>query len=133
MVSYLIDTDICIFLLKNKFGIKEKIKEVGIENCFISEITLAELNYGAFRSEQFEKHIKEVGEIDKLFGVVPIYECLTLFGKEKARLKKLGIGIPDFDLLIGITAVNNNMTLVTNNEKHFKRIEGITIENWTKK
>ena len=90
------------------------------------------LIYGAKNSNNYEKHIKEVASIETLFGVVPIYECLKIFGQEKARLKKLGNSIPDFDLLIGATAIHHDMILVTNNEKHMSRIEGIKIENWTK-
>lgn len=130
MDTYLIDTDICIFLLKEKYRLKEKIKSVGIENCYISEITLAELTYGAFKSERFEKHIAEVASVEELFSIVPIFDCLKRFGKEKARLNKLGIQIPDFDILIGVSSVQRNMIMVTNNEKHLSRIEGIRIENW---
>ena len=132
MANYLLDTDICIFLLKDKHNIKQLIKTVGIENCFISEITIAELTYGAFKSENYEKHLKEVANIEELFGVVPIYECLKKFAKEKARLNKSGRRIPDFDLLIGTTALHRGMILVTNNEKHMARLEDIKIENWTK-
>jgi len=57
MKTYLLDTDICIFLLKNKHGIKEKIEKAGIENCFISEITVAELTYVAYHSSDFQKHV----------------------------------------------------------------------------
>lgn len=130
MSRYLIDTDICIFLLKKKYGIKEKIERVGIENCFISEITIAELTYGAFRSERLEKHLKEVKDIEGLFKVIPIVDSIELFGKEKARLRREGTLIPDFDLLIGTTAVSHEMLLVTNNGKHLSRIEGVEIENW---
>lgn len=98
MSNYLIDTDTCIFLLKGKYGVKEKILEVGIENCFVSEITLLELSFGAFKSKRPDQHIKEISAIEELFGVVPVYDCLTLFGKEKARLARMGHLIPDFDL-----------------------------------
>jgi tRNA(fMet)-specific endonuclease VapC len=132
MAQYLLDTDMCIYLLKDKFQIKEKIEAVGIANCFISEITIAELTFGAYNSEQFEKHIKEVAKMELLFDVIPIYDCLTKFGEEKVRLKRIGQLIPDFDLLIGVTSVHHGMTMVSNNEKHLSRIEGIKIENWRK-
>lgn len=132
MDKYLIDTDICIFYLKGKFGLNKKIIEVGIENCFISEITIAELTFGAHKSTQLEKHLAEVKNIRVLFEIVPIYGSIENFGREKARLHKAGIPIPDFDLLIGTTAVANDMVMVTNNTKHMSRIEGIRIENWTK-
>ena len=132
MKGYLIDTDICVFFLKAKFGITEKIKEVGIENCFVSEITIAELIYGAVKSENFDKRIKDVEDVKSLFNVIKISESFEFFGREKVRLQKMGELIPDFDLLIGVSAVSNELTLVTNNVKHLERIEGVNIENWTK-
>jgi tRNA(fMet)-specific endonuclease VapC len=129
-MEYLLDTDICIFFLKGKYGIKDKIIAAGIDNCYISEITVAELKYGAEKSENYSKHSKEVDKMEELFTVVPIYNSLDSFAKEKVRLQKQGNLIPDFDLLIGTTSVHNNMILVTNNEKHLKRIEGVSLENW---
>ncbi|MDX1943103.1 MAG: type II toxin-antitoxin system VapC family toxin [Saprospiraceae bacterium] len=131
MEQYLIDTDICIFFLQGKFGIKDKVKEVGIDNCYISEITIAELTFGAYYSSNFEKHIVEIKQIEDLFQVIPIYDAVPLYGKEKARLKKAGLLIPDFDLLIGTTAIAKNMIMATNNENHLSRIAGVKIENWT--
>ena len=68
--------------------------------------------------------------MNALFDVVPIYNSLELFGQEKARLKKSGKIIPDFDLLIGVAAVQHEMIMVTNNQKHLSRFEGLEIENW---
>ena len=131
-MKYLLDTDICIFFLKGKYNIRAKINSVGVENCFISEITVAELKYGAEKSNNFTKHSKEVEKIEKLFTVIPIYESFDLYAKEKVRLQKEGILIPDFDLLIGVTSIANNLIMVTNNEKHLQRINEIKLENWTK-
>ena len=133
MDQYLIDTDICINFLKGKFGIIDKVKEVGIENCYISEITIAELTFGAYKSTNFQKHILEVKKMEILFEIVPIYGSINKYGEERVRLQKAGNLIPDFDLLIGTTAVTNDLIMVTNNEKHLSRISGIVIENWTKK
>ena len=133
MDQYLIDTDICIYFLKGKFGIKNKIKEVGIENCFISEITIAELTFGAYKSSNFNKHILEVKKMEVLFEIIPIYGILNKYAEERAKLQKNGNSIPDFDLLIGTTAVVNKLIMVTNNEKHLSRISGVRIENWTKR
>lgn len=130
MNKYLLDSDICIYFLKGKYNLKEKIETAGISNCFISEITIAELTYGAYNSTKFEKHIKEVQLIEELFEVLPIYDCLSKFGKEKARLKKSGTLLPDFDLLIGITSIHYNMKMVTNNVRHLARLNGIQIDNW---
>lgn len=123
-------SDICVFLLKDKYGIPQKIRSVGISNCYISEITIAELLYGAYFSNNFDKHIQEVTKIEALFEVIPIYGCLPLFGKEKARLRQLGRLIPDFDLLIATSAIQHNLTLVSNNTVHISRVENINLENW---
>ena len=64
--------------------------------------------------------------------VLPIFHSLDLYAKEKARLRKAGTPVDDFDLLIGVTAVTHGLTMVTNNTDHFKRINGIDLEDWTK-
>jgi len=132
MASYLLDTDICIFFLKDKYKIKEKIQSVGISNCYLSEITLAELIYGAHKSNQLNKHILEAKRFEELFSIISIRQYFNKFGEEKARLSSLGTPIADFDLLIGVTSVQKEMIMVTNNEKHYKRIKDIQIESWTK-
>jgi len=131
-MKYLLDTDICIFFLKDKYNIKDKILNVGIENCYISEITIAELKFGVEKSEDFLKHSREVERMEELFTVIPIYNALSFFAKEKVRLQKEGNLIPDFDLLIGVTSISSDMILVSNNEKHLSRISGVKLENWVR-
>lgn len=131
-MAYLIDTDICIFFLRGKYDIDRRIEEVGKDNCFISEITLAELKYGAEKSASPEKHRSIVSDFEREFLTLPILPAIDIYAKEKARLASLGTPIDDFDLLIGATAIANSLILITNNERHFQRIEGISIANWTK-
>lgn len=131
-MKFLIDTNICIFYLKGKFELQNKLHKVGIENCYISEITVAELKYGAEHSENPTKTRILANELIAKFNVVPIFNCLDIFAKEKSRLRKLGTTIDDFDLLIGATAITEKMMLVTNNTKHFERIKNIKIQDWTK-
>jgi tRNA(fMet)-specific endonuclease VapC len=133
MNKYLLDTDISVFYLRGKYNINQKLKEIiGYDNCFISEITLAELKYGAELSEKVDENLNFVNEFANKIGILPIFNSLDLYAKEKARLRKAGNIIDDFDLLIGCSAIKNNMILVTNNENHFERINNINIENWTK-
>ncbi len=75
-MKYLLDTDICIFFLQGKYDIKKKIKKVGINNCFISEISIAELKFGAIKSGNIEKHLKEVEKMEELFTVIPISKII---------------------------------------------------------
>lgn len=128
--KYLLDTNICIFYMKNNFGVKDRIEEAGLDNCYISDVTLAELYFGAANSGQSETKIKEVELFETLFDTLPIKPCLKVYGKAKAYLKQKGILIDDFDLLIGSTAVANGLVMVTENVKHISRIEGIIVENW---
>ena len=130
-MAYLLDTDICIFYLKGKFALGQKVNQVGEQHCFISEITLLELTYGAYNSDQLTKHLTEVSAVARLFDVLPIRPVRDIYGKERSRLRKLGQLIPNFDLLIGCTALYSDLTLVTRNTKHLERIEGLRLENWT--
>lgn len=131
MKSYLIDTNICIYYIKGKFNLKAKFNLVPKSQRFISEITLAELKFGVKNSQHPDKNQVVLDDFLSGVQILPIFNSLELYATEKARLRKTGQIIDDFDLLIGVTSVANNMILVTNNESHFGRINNIKIENWT--
>jgi tRNA(fMet)-specific endonuclease VapC len=130
--KYLIDTNTCIYYIKGKFELKKKFEKADPENCFISEITLAELKFGVANSEKKEKNQKALDNFLSGIKIIPIFHSLDLYASEKARLRKAGTPIDDFDILIGVTSVTHNLTMVTNNSDHFKRIKGIDLEDWTK-
>ncbi|MFW6277447.1 MAG: type II toxin-antitoxin system tRNA(fMet)-specific endonuclease VapC [Prolixibacteraceae bacterium] len=131
MKKYLFDTNICIYYIKGKFGLKDKFRSIDKKSRFISEITLAELKFGVRNSEFPEKNQKTLDDFLTGVQILPIFNSLDLYANEKARLRKMGQPIDDFDLLIGVTSVTNKLILVTNNESHFNRISNITLENWT--
>lgn len=87
-MAYLLDTNICIYFLKGKFDLTTKFDEVGFENLYISEITLAELKYGAEKSEYPEKNRNTVKAFANQIKLLPIYKALDAFAREKARLRK---------------------------------------------
>ena len=130
---YLLDTNICAFWLRDKFGIKYRVNEVGMENCYISEITVAELIYGReygklkggpkYRDEKLEQFFEDI-------NVLPVAPVFERYGTEKARLRLAGTPTGDFDLLSGCTSVEEDMVMVTENVDDFKNIRGIRIENW---
>lgn len=130
MERYLLDTNICIFFLKGKYNLNVKLKEVGLQNCCISEITLAELKYGAECSNRISENKEMIDGLTKELTILPIFNSLNVYAKEKARLRKSGKILDDFDLLIGATAIANNLILVSENEKHLSRMSKINIENW---
>ena len=129
-MNYLLDTNICIHFFKGQFGLNEKIKQVGFSECAISEITYAELIYGAEKSNNVSKNKRVVAEFVDKITILPIFDAIELYGKEKARLKTRGTIISDLDLFIGTTAITYDMILVTRNVGEFERLENIKIENW---
>lgn len=131
MKKYLLDTNICIYFIKGQFDLHYKIKAIGEENCLLSEITIAELKYGIENSVQKEKNRKNIEAFIAKFDILPIFPVLDIYAKEKAQLKTKGKMLDDFDLLIGTTAIFNNLTLVTKNVSDFNRLNGIVIEDWT--
>lgn len=128
--SYLIDTDILIDFFKARYALNEKIKSVGLKNCYVSEISIAELTYGALKSLHVEKQLENVQKVKAHFQIIPISNVLDQYAEERLRLEQMGQRLPDFDLLIAVTAVENNLILVTGNQKHHQRVDGILIENW---
>ena len=131
MKKYLLDTNICIYFLKGQFELDDKINAVGPENCFISEITLAELKFGVEKSVQKEKNRETLKKFERTFSTLPIYSALEIYAAEKARLQSKGKGLDEFDLLIGATAIAGNLILVTRNVSDFNRMNGIDIQDWT--
>ena len=104
MKSYLIDTNTCIYCIKGKFELKKKFENADPYNCFISEITLAELKFGVENSEKKGKNQKVLDNFLTGIKIVPIFHSVDLYAKEKERLRKAGTPVDDFDLLIGVTS-----------------------------
>ncbi len=132
-MKYLLDTNICIYFFKGKFDLASKIERIGIANCAISEITLAELTFGAENSAKPKNNLLVVDQFVEYVTILPILDAIPIYAKEKTRLRKSGIMISDFDLLIGCTAIANNQIMVTENIRELKRIKGITLENWVER
>lgn len=132
-MAYLLDTCTCVFFLRGKLNLAEKIKQKGRENFYISEITVLELYFGAENSNNPKKSFKAVEDFLNGLTIIPIYSSIMRYAKEKVRLRKIGKPIDDeFDLLIGVTAIENKLVLVTDNVKDFKNLKEIEIENWIK-
>ena len=133
MSKYLLDTNICIELLRGNTAIAKKINEKGLSKCRISEITKAELIYGEeYGRLKGMRYIPQ--QLDIFFDtikIIPISDSIRLYGAEKARLRHAGTPMEDdFDLLIGCTSVVKKCVMVTNNIRHFKNIQGVVIEDW---
>ena len=133
MKQYLLDTNVCVFLLRGQYAMDKKLDNVGLENCHISEITEAELKYGAElgRRKGLRQRMEHLNDFLASIKILPISDAIDLYASEKARLRLAGTPADDeFDLLIGCTAIVNDMVMVTENLKHFKNYAGIRLENW---
>ena len=132
-MKYLLDSNVCIHFFRGKYNILESLNNAGIDNCAISEITLAELVFGAEKSSNPPKNHKLIEQFTSQLIVLPIFDAIPAYGRERARLQNSGRMISDFNLLIGCTSVENNLIMVTENIREFERIKGIKIENRVKR
>ncbi len=130
-MKYLLDTDICIYLLNGDPTLKNKVGEIGVYSLSLSNSVLAELYFGAYNSKRVEANLKRIELFKKNLTILSDSErSAMLFGKIKANLRSGGKIIEDFDILIASIAVANDSILITNNTQHFERIDGLQIENW---
>jgi len=130
MKGYLLDTCICVFLFRGKHDVEKRLNAIGRDSCYISDVVLAELCYGAYKSERVEDNLKMIADFVDKVHILPFGNSIDTYAQEKARLSKAGQMVEDFDLLIGCAAKAAGLTLVTNNVKHFNRIEGLNVEDW---
>ena len=132
-MSYLIDTDILIYSKKGNPVVNEWLQKNKNIPMSISVITLGELIYGAHKSQHPQRSMITVNHIRNIFPIIELDQgIIEVFGNIKAKQEKKGERLADMDLLIAATALYMNMTLVTNNIKHFSKIDGLSLENWAK-
>lgn len=127
--QYLLDTNVLIDMFKGNERVQERIFRAEFHNCFVSEITLAELYVGAFKGGR-PKQLQEIGFVRKRFKILPITNALEMYARLRVHLERKGIPIDDFDMLIAATALTEDLALVTHNLQHFERIDGLKIEDW---
>jgi len=129
---YLLDTDTIIFALKGNATVQRNLRDHAREPLRISAITLMELYYGAHKSQKVASNLGKVRSLEAALEVIPVSQDMAeVFGVLKAGLEKAGSRLDDFDLIIASCALSHNLILVTNNVKHFEKIEGLKLANWT--
>ena len=132
MKGYLLDTSTCVAIFRGNRDVANKMEEVGKDKCFISQIVVAELLFGAYRSNRVEENLKLAQAFIEEMNVLPFEDCVETFAKERVALWSEGKPIEDFDLLIGCAAKAAGLTVVTHNVKHFSHIKDLEIEDWVK-
>ena len=131
-MKYMLDTNICIYIIKEKpRKVINKFHTLDIGDICISAITLAELEYGVEKSNYSERNrLALVGFLSPL-AILPFSErAASEYGKIRASLERKGNIIGAYDLMIGAHALAESITLVTNNIKEFERIPNLSLENW---
>lgn len=130
-MAYLIDTDTIIFALRGEESVLAKFEENKKIPISISMITYTELVFGAKRFQNEQKNMILVNHIRDIYPIEQLTEgVMEVFADIKAKLFSSGIRIEDMDLMIAATALYNDLTLVTNNTKHFEKIPNLKLENW---
>ena len=133
-MNFLIDTNICIYIInKHPPEVIQKFKDSEVGQIAISSITVSELQYGVPKSKYRGHNLKRLEEFLTPSQILPYDEyAAKYYGEIRSQLENQGTIIGPLDLLIAAHALSQNLILVTNNEKEFKRIPSLKVENWVK-
>jgi tRNA(fMet)-specific endonuclease VapC len=133
MTRFTLDTNIFSYLLRGNQRISEKMKLELVKGneVVINPITYYEINRGLLAIDNKRK-LSVFKEMCKALGILDLTKrALDIAAEQYALLKKKGELIEDADIFIAAVCLANNLTLITNNEKHFRRIKGLKFENWS--
>lgn len=131
-LKYLLDTNICIYIAKEKpLTLMKKFEKLKAGEIGMSIITFGELLYGANKSHFPKKSHEKLMEVATLIPVLPLNEeVANHYGDIRATLEKQGKPIGNNDLWIAAHALALKVTVVTNNVREFNRVPGLQLENW---
>ena len=134
MIKYLLDTNICIYIIKRKpIDVIERFRQTQISQVGISSITLSELEYGIVKSSKPDQNRFALAQFLAPMEILPYGdEAAQQYGRLRAYLEKQGTPIGSLDMLIAAHALSIDCILVTNNEKEFNRVSNLNIDNWVK-
>lgn len=131
MLKYMLDTNIVIYVLKNRPAVVKEKFQLHYGQMCISSVTLSELVYGAEKSAAVERNLRDIEGFAARMEVLPFdVEAATHCGQIRAELAKAGNGIGPYDQMIAGHARARGLILVTNNLREFERVPGIRVENW---
>lgn len=131
MLRYLLDTNICIYVIKkHPPALREKFNALADSLC-ISAVTLAELQFGAEKSARRLDNLAVVQQFAARLEVLPFGPKAAMhYGQLRADLERAGKPCGANDMLIGAHARSEGLIVVTNNMREFKRMPGVRVENW---
>ena len=130
---YMLDTNICIYIRqKRPTDVLSRFTSLRRGDAVISVITFGELRYGAEKSRERERALEILDEFVALVPVEPMPAAAsTAYGSIRTTLERRGEVIGNNDLWIAAHAYTAGVTLVTNNEREFRRVPGLLVENWS--
>ena len=132
MIEYLLDTNICIYLIKQKpLEVYKRFREAQLKQLHISTITLFELYYGIEKNNSHQRNLKALENFIAPLTIIDFDEKAAFFAaKIRADLQKRGTPIGAYDIQIAAIALSMDKVLLTNNLNEFKRVEGLKLDNW---
>jgi len=130
-VKYLLDTDTCIYALKQRAAVLERMLSRSRADVAVSVITEAELRTGAAKSSSPVKTMRLVESFLRPLTLVEFTSSdAASHANVRAKLERAGTPIGPFDTLIAAQAMGRKLILVSNNEREFRRVAGLRLENW---
>ena len=130
-MKYLLDTNICIYALKRREAVMERLQALSPDDITISIITLAELWFGARKSVRPESTRRNVDAFLRPFEVAPFDRgAAEAYARLRLELERAGRLIGERDLQIASTAVARRLIVVTRNVSEFGRVAGLAVEDW---
>ena len=131
-MRYMLDTNICIELIRGRGErLLKKIKALQVSDIGLSVITYAELELGVWKSTRPEQNRIALNLFCAPLELAPFeFDAAAVYGRLRAQLEGAGKVIGPMDLLIAAHALALNCVLITNNEREFRRVEGLCVENW---
>ena len=131
-VRYLLDTNICIYIAKNNpAAVRARFEQYSANAIAMSVVTLGELRHGAEKSQMREKSLATLQQLEGLIQVMPLNAAVGHhYGVIRSSLERAGLSIGNNDLWIAAHAIAHDWVLVTNNEREFVRVKGLSVENW---
>lgn len=133
-MKYLLDTDTCIFIIrKQPSAVLDRLTRIDVGEVGVSSITVAELRYGAEKSQRPEQNALALDQFLLPFIIADFdTSAAAAYGLIRAHVERRGTPIGSLDLLIAAHALSLSATIVTNNRREFQRVPGLNVEDWTR-
>jgi tRNA(fMet)-specific endonuclease VapC len=133
MIKYMLDTDTCIYTINRKPAHLKRLFNAHIGQLSISSVTWGELICGAEKSESVERNLDQLQGFAARLEILHFSEnAACQFGQVKAELELVGQPIGAYDMMIAGHARSAGLILITNNQREFKKVKGLRLENWVK-